>query len=102
MEAWRMRSRQIISVAVKPALNGDWEKLALVLAEITEEDSSIRIDADSDNGVIVLSGMSDSHLDAICALILNEYDIQLDVGEPKVIYLETIRKSAEGERKYIG
>ena len=37
----------------------------------------------------------------ICDRIVREYKIPLDVGEFKVVYLETIRKRAEGEGKYI-
>ena len=45
--------------------------------------------------------MSESHLEAVCDRIAHEFNIQLDVGEPKVIYLEAIRKPAEAEGKYI-
>jgi elongation factor G len=40
-------------------------------------------------------------LQVICDRIVREYKISLDVGEFKVIYLETIRMPAEGEGKYI-
>ena len=45
--------------------------------------------------------MSDVHLEVICNRILHEYEIPIDVGWPTVIYLETIRKPAEAEGKYI-
>jgi len=45
--------------------------------------------------------MNESHLEAACDRISREYKIQLDVGEPKIIYLETIRKYTEAEAKYI-
>jgi elongation factor G len=41
------------------------------------------------------------HLEAICDRILHEYKIRIDVGERKVIYLETIRKHAQAEVKYV-
>jgi len=50
---------------------------------------------------IVLSGMGESYLQAICDRIVHEYKIEIDVGEPEVIYLETIRNKAEGEGKFI-
>jgi elongation factor G len=45
--------------------------------------------------------MGELHLAGICDRILHEYKMELDVGEPKVIYLETIRKHAEAEGTYI-
>ena len=46
--------------------------------------------------------MSESHLEAVCDRISRELQIELDTGDPKVIYLETIRRTCEAEGKYIG
>jgi elongation factor G len=45
--------------------------------------------------------MSELHLELICSRILHEYKIEVDIGEPKVIYLETIRAKGEADGKYI-
>jgi elongation factor G len=45
--------------------------------------------------------MSELHLEEICDQVSREFKIQIDVGEPEVIYLETIRKHSEAEGKYI-
>ncbi len=42
-----------------------------------------------------------AHLESICDRIVHQYGIELDLGEPTVIYLETIRKTGEAEGKYI-
>ena len=52
-------------------------------------------------GAIIVGGMGTLHLEIICDRIVREYKISLDVGEFKVVYLETIRRRAEGEGKYI-
>jgi elongation factor G len=52
-------------------------------------------------GQAIISGMSELHLEGICDQISHELKIQIDVGQPKVIYLETIRKHSEAEGKYI-
>jgi elongation factor G len=99
MSESKSHSDFIISVAISPKMNGDLEKLERALRNLVDEDPSIQIKT---SGVqTVLSGMSELHLEAICDRILHESKIQLDISEPKVIYLETIRKSAEGEGKYI-
>jgi elongation factor G len=61
----------------------------------------MKVEEGPTDGETVISGMGELHLESICDRISREYKIQLDVGEPKVIYLETIRKHAEAEGKYI-
>jgi elongation factor G len=91
----------IISVAISPRIASDREKLLLGLGALVQEDQSIRIKTESDHEQIVISGANDLDLEDICGRITREFKIELYVGEPKVIYLETIRKTAEAEGKYI-
>jgi elongation factor G len=91
----------VLSVAVDPRTAGDGEKLLRAMNILVQEDSAIRIETTSAEGPTVLSGMSELHLQAICDRLLHEFDLQLDIGKPTVIYLETVRKSAEAEGKYI-
>jgi elongation factor G len=91
----------VISVAINPRTAGDGEKLLRAMNILVQEDSAIHMKATSAVGPTVLSGMSELHLEAICDRLLNEFDLQFDIGKPTVIYLETVRKSAEAEGKYI-
>jgi elongation factor G len=93
--------RPVISVAIRPRTNDDREKLQRVLHDLSIEDPAIRIETGTIDGETIISGMGELHLQVICDRILHEYKLQLDVGEPRVIYLETIRKHAEAEGKYI-
>jgi elongation factor G len=93
-------NRPTIFVAIRPRIDADHEKLQRALSVLVQEDPSIQIRRSID-GQTDLCGMNDLHLELICDRILNEYKILLNVGEPKVIYLETIRKHAEGVGKYI-
>ncbi|MCU1250668.1 MAG: fusA [Edaphobacter sp.] len=45
--------------------------------------------------------MSELHLEGICDQISHEFKIQIDVCQPQVIYLETVRKHSEAEGKYV-
>jgi elongation factor G len=93
--------RPIISVAISPRNNSDRENLQHALSILLQEDPTIQIKSVPTNGQTILSGMSDLHLEATCDRILHEFNIKLDIGELSVIYLETIRRRAEGEGKYI-
>jgi elongation factor G len=88
-------------VAINPKSNSDHEKLQRALQIIAQQDPAIQIKADPVGGQTIISGMSDLHLELVCHRISREYKIQLEVGDPRVIYLEGIRRRAEGEGKYI-
>ena len=91
----------ILSVAVRPRNNGDWEKLQQALSVLVQEGPSIRIKTASADSSTILSGMSELHLELICDRLSREFELELDIDKPTVIYLETVRKSAEAEGKYI-
>ncbi len=93
--------RPIISVAISSTLIEERESLLRALSGLAQQDSTLRIKAGFIDGVTTLCGMGELHLEVICNRILQEYKIQLEIGEPQVIYLETIRESAEAEGKYI-
>jgi elongation factor G len=95
------QSRPVISVAIRPRNGVDRENLQQALHDLTHEDPRMRIETEPTEGEIIVSGMGELHLEIICERILREYKIQLDVGKPRIIYLETIRKHAEAEGKYV-
>jgi elongation factor G len=95
------RSRPVISVTASPRTYVDREKFQRALLDIAQHDPAVRIKTEAIDGPTVISGMSELHLEAICDSISHEHKIQLDVGEPRVIYLETLRRPAEAEGKYI-
>ena len=101
MGEYNIQKGPVLSVAVSPRNEGDREKFLRALSVIGQEDPSIRIETAPDDVPTILSGMSEEHLEAICDRLLREFGLQLDIGEPTVIYLETVGKSAEAEGKYI-
>jgi elongation factor G len=101
MSEYNMQRGPVISLAVSPRNNGDWEKLQRALNVLVQEDPSIRIKTAPTDGSTILSGMDESQLEVICDRLLREFELRLDIGKPSVIYLETVRKSAEAEGKYI-
>jgi elongation factor G len=94
-------SRPIVSVAMRPRTTDDRENLQRALSALAQQDPTIRIDTDPIEGQTIIGGMGELHLEVICDRILREYKIEIDAGKPKVIYLETICKQADGEGKYI-
>ena len=95
------QNRPIISVAISPRISSDREKLQRALSVLIQDDPTLQIKTESVTGQTTLGGMSDLHLEECCNRILLEFNIPLDVWGLKVIYLESIRRHAEGEGKYI-
>jgi elongation factor G len=91
----------IISVAVDPKTNADQQKMSMALAKLAHEDPTFKVHNDPDSGQTIISGMGEFHLETIIDRIMREYKVEANVGKPQVAYRETIRKSAEGEGKYI-
>jgi elongation factor G len=94
-------NRPILSVAIRPRTDSDLLGLIQALEDLVQEDQTLQTNAELIGGQIIIGGASDLHLESVCERIAHEYKIQIDVGEPRVTYLETIRKQAEGEGKYI-
>ena len=94
-------TRPILSTAISPKTEADRENLQRGLSNLAQEDPKMRVATDSTSGQTILSGMSELHLEIICDRLRRECNVELDVGETTVLYLGTIRKSAEGEGKYI-
>ncbi|MEJ2039739.1 MAG: elongation factor G, partial [Desulfosarcinaceae bacterium] len=86
----------VISVAVEPKTHSDQEKLEEVLKKFLAEDPTLRVSQDEDTGQMILSGMGELHLDVIISRMRREFNTQVNVGKPQVVYRESIANEAEG------
>lgn len=86
----------VISVAVEPKTHSDQEKLTQVLDKFMAEDPTLRVKEDEDTGQIILSGMGELHLEVITSRMQREFNTQVNVGKPQVVYRETIESAASG------
>jgi elongation factor G len=86
----------VISVAVEPKTHADQEKLEQVLDKFMAEDPTLRVREDEDTGQIILSGMGELHLEIITSRMQREFNTQVNVGKPQVVYRETIEAAASG------
>ena len=91
----------VISVAIEPKTKGDQEKMGVALSRLADEDPTFKIRTDIDSGQTIISGMGELHLEILVDRMKREHKVEANVGEPKVAFRETIRKTAEAEGKYI-
>ncbi|MGQ9914896.1 MAG: elongation factor G [Thermogutta sp.] len=83
-------------LAITPKSRGDEQKLSGALAKICQEDPTCRLDRDSQTKELVISGMSELHLQLIRERLKRRDKVEVDVKEPKIPYRETIQAKAEG------
>lgn len=86
----------VISVAVEPKTHDDQEKLDEVLEKFIAEDPTLTFKKDEDTGQTILSGMGELHLEVIISRMQREFNTNVNVGKPQVVYRETIEKQAVG------
>jgi elongation factor G len=91
----------VISVAIEPKTKADQEKMGVALSRLADEDPTFKVRTDIDSGQTIISGMGELHLEILVDRMKREHKVEANVGEPKVAFRETIRKTAEAEGKYI-
>ena len=85
----------VISVAVEPKTHADQEKIDAVLQKFLAEDPTLRVRQDEDTGQTILSGMGELHLEIITSRMQREFNTSVNVGQPQVVYRETIANPAK-------
>jgi len=86
--------------AVTAKAREDEAKISAVLAKIAEEDPTFTIRRDSQTHELVISGMSDLHLEVIQQRLKNRYKLEMTTTVPHVPYLETITAPAEADYRH--
>jgi elongation factor G len=84
----------VISVAVEPKTVGDQEKVAHTLDKLADEDPTFKVRVDEDTGQTIISGMGELHLEVLVHRLKREYNLDVNVGRPQVVYRETVTKTA--------
>lgn len=92
--------KPVISIAVEPKTTQDQDRLAFALEKIAEEDPTFRVKHDEETGQTVISGMGELHLDVIVRRLRDEYNLQVNVGRPQVVYRETVTREAEARVEF--
>ena len=86
--------------AVQPKARDDEAKISAGLAKIADEDPTFAIRRDSQTHELVISGMSDLHLDVIQHRLKNRHKLEMNTHVPQVPYLETITGDAEANHRH--
>jgi elongation factor G len=86
--------------AVEAKTREDEPKISASLAKIADEDPTFTIRRDTQTHELVISGMSELHLDVIQHRLKNRYKLDINTHVPHVPYLETITGNAEAHHRH--
>ncbi len=90
----------VIEVAIEPKTKADRDLLTNSLAKLAKEDPSFRVKSDDETGQTLIAGMGELHLEIIVDRLLREFNVNANVGAPRVAYRETITKTAKVDFKH--
>jgi len=85
----------VISVAIEPKSHADEERLKDVLMKLSEEDPTFKTYEDEETGQTIISGMGELHLEILVSRMQREFNTQVRVGKPQVMYRESIDESVK-------
>ncbi len=90
----------VMSFAISPKSKGDEEKMATSLRRLTEEDPTLVLRRDPQTGEQLVSGMSQMHVEVAVDRLHRRFGVDVELHQPRVPYLETIRKEAKAQGRY--
>jgi len=90
----------VIEVAIEPKTKADRDNLSNSLVKLAKEDPSFRVKTDEETGQTLIAGMGELHLEIIVDRLLREFNVNANVGAPRVAYRETISASNKADVKH--
>jgi len=89
-----------INASLKLHSKGEEDKIAEGLATLHEEDPTFIYQVDSELHQTVISGQGELHLQVLTQRLKRRYKVEIELGEPKVRYRETIKGKAESKYRH--
>jgi elongation factor G len=89
-----------ISASVKPKSREDEEKISDSLHKLAAEDPTFQVRHDPQTKELIIAGMGDLHLSVMVGRLKKRFNVNVDLGTPKVSYKETITKVLKVQGKF--
>lgn len=84
----------VMSLAVAPKARDQSANFSKALNRFQKEDPTFRVSLDPESGETIISGMGELHLEIYVERMKREYNVDCDVGKPRVNYRETLTRKA--------
>jgi len=90
----------MFGLAVEPKARGDEQKISGSLAKIANEDPTFHVTRDAQTHEMVITGMSQLHLDVLRERLKRRFELEVVTHEPKVPYRETVTTESEASHRH--
>ncbi len=90
----------MFGLAVEPKARGDEQKISGSLQKMADEDPTFKVNRDAQTKEMVITGMSQLHLDVVQSRLKRRFDLEVNTRDPKIPYRETIQSSAEASYRH--
>jgi elongation factor G len=90
----------VMSFAVSAKAKGDEDKANASLRRLAEEDPTLQLRRNDQTGEQLLAGLSQMHVEVAVERLKRRFGVDVELHQPRVPYLETIRKEARSRARY--
>ncbi len=90
----------VISIAIEPKSQAEFDKLTLALSKLSEEDPTFIVKNNEETGQTIISGMGELHLEIILDRLKREFNVECNSGKPQVSYREAITQTVTHTEVY--
>ena len=91
----------VIFKAIEIKNKNDESKLGPALQKIQLEDPCVEVKRNNETKQLLLGGVSNSHIDFVLGKLKDVYKVDVNTFPMKVVYRESIKKTAEGDGRYV-
>jgi len=88
------------AAAATAQTRADSDKLSDALARTKAEDMAFDYGRDPDTGEMLIKGMGPLHLDVVLARLRRQFNVAVDLSEPKVAYRETVKSAVRVQGRH--
>jgi len=90
----------MMSLAVEPHSRDDEQKISAGLQRLAEGDPTFTVHREEHSSELVITGMSNLHLEVMLGKLKGRYGVSADTHEPAIPYRETITRKGEGRYRH--
>ncbi len=89
-----------LTMAIKPKVKGEDEKIAAGLSKLAEEDPTILFYPNTETKEQIIAGLGEQHIDVIASKLKTKFGVDVELSIPKVAYREAITKKCRVQGRH--
>jgi len=90
----------MVSLAIEPKTRTDEQRISGALQKLAQEDPTFKAERNTQTKELVISGISDFHLNVMLGALKSRFEVEVISHIPKIPYKETITGAASGHYRH--